>query len=94
MLFTEDEEKYPGVKTFEYNEEERILKKTPEQKAWIRSHLENFSELYTGMSSRLEEFVDLYPIHPEYIDVFNKISVIETRHILKDISSTIKSIYH
>jgi len=73
---------------------ERILKKTPEQKAWIRSHLENFSELYTGMSSRLEEFVDLYPIHPEYIDVFNKISVIETRHILKDISSTIKSIFN
>lgn len=73
---------------------ERILKKTPEQKAWIRSHLENFSELYTGMSSRLEEFVNLYPIHPEYIDVFNKISVIETRHILKDISSTIKSIFN
>ena len=73
---------------------ERILKKTPEQKAWIRSHLENFSSLYTGMSSRLEEFVDLYPIHPEYIDVFNKISVIETRHILKDISSTIKSIFN
>lgn len=71
---------------------ERILKKTPEQKAWIRSHLENFSELYTGMSSRLEEFVDLYPIHPEYIDVFNKISVIETRHILKDISGVSQSL--
>ena len=31
------------------------------------------------MSSRMEEFVDLYPIHPSYIDVSNKISVIETR---------------
>ena len=72
---------------------ERILKKTAEQKALIRSHLEKFSGLYTGMSSRMEEFVDLYPIHPSYIDVFNKISVIETRHILKDISSTIKSIF-
>ena len=72
---------------------ERILKKTPEQKALIRTHLEKFSGLYTGMSSRMEEFVDLYPIHPSYIDVFNKISVIETRHILKDISSTIKSVF-
>lgn len=25
MLFTEDEEKYPGIKTFEYNEEEKIV---------------------------------------------------------------------
>ena len=72
---------------------ERILKKTAEQKALIRDHLEKFSELYTGMSSRMEEFVDLYPIHPSYIDVFNKISVIETRHILKDISTTIRSIF-
>lgn len=30
---------------------ERILKKTPEQKALIRKHLEKFSMLYTGMSS-------------------------------------------
>ena len=56
---------------------ERILKKTPEQKAMIRKHLEQFCGLYTGMSSRLEEFVDLFPIHPSYIDVFNKIYLIE-----------------
>ena len=43
---------------------ERILKKSPEQKALIRKHLEKFCGLYTGMSSRLEEFVDLFPIHP------------------------------
>ncbi|MDD6488465.1 MAG: DUF6079 family protein [Clostridia bacterium] len=73
---------------------ERILKKTPEQKAMIRKHLEQFCGLYTGMSSRLEEFVDLFPIHPSYIDVFNKIYLIENRHILKNISVTIKSIFN
>ncbi len=73
---------------------ERILKKTPEQKALIRQHLEKFSELYTGMSSKLEEFVDLYPIHPSYIEVFNKIHVYENRHILKDISMTIREIFN
>lgn len=62
---------------------ERILKKTPEQKALIRDHLEKFCGLYTGMSSRLDEFVDLFPIHPSYIDVFNKLYLIENRHILK-----------
>ena len=72
---------------------ERILKKTPEQKDKIREHLEKFSELYSGMSSNMEEFVELFPIHPSYIDVFNKIYVIENRHILKNISMTIKDIF-
>lgn len=72
---------------------ERILKKTPEQKALIRKHLEKFTSLYTGMSSRLEEFVDLFPIHPSYIDVFNKIYLIENRHILKNISACIRKIF-
>lgn len=72
---------------------ERILKKTPEQKARIRQHLEKFSSLYSAMSSRMDDFVDLFPIHPSYIDVFNKIYVIENRHILKNISMTIKDIF-
>lgn len=73
---------------------ERILKKTAEQKAMIRNHLEQFSNLYSGMSSRMDEFVDLYPIHPSYIDVFNKIYLIENRHILKNISVTIKDLFN
>jgi len=72
---------------------ERILKKSAEQKALIRKHLEKFSNLYMGMSSRLDEFVDLFPIHPSYIDVFNKIYLIENRHILKNISTTIRDIF-
>lgn len=72
---------------------ERILKKTSEQKALIRKHLEKFSMLYTGMSSRMDEFVELFPIHPAYIDVFNKIYLIENRHILKNISMTIRDIF-
>ena len=73
---------------------ERILKKNSEQKSYIRAHLEKFTNLYGGMSSRLEEFVDLFPIHPAYIDVFNKIYLIENRHILKNISVTIKNIFN
>ena len=73
---------------------ERILKKTPEQKAMIRQHLEKFSGLYAGMSSKMDDFVDLFPIHPSYIEVFNKIYLIENRHILKNISLTIKEIFN
>ena len=56
--------------------------------------MEQFSHLYAGMSSRMDEFVDLYPIHPSYIDVFNKIYLIENRHILKNISVTIKDLFN
>lgn len=72
---------------------ERILKKTPAQKEWIRKHLEKFCGLYSGMASRLDEFVELFPIHPAYIDVFNKIWLIENRHVLKNISLAIKNIF-
>jgi len=72
---------------------ERILKKTPEQKALIREHLQKFCSLYTNMSERMEEFVDLFPIHPSYIEVFNKIYIIENRHILKNISEIIRRIH-
>ena len=71
---------------------ERILKKTPEQKALIREHLQKFCSLYSNMSERMEEYVDLFPIHPSYIDVFNKIYIIENRHILKNISEIIRRI--
>ncbi len=72
---------------------ERILKKTPEQKALIRNHLEKFSGLYSGMANKMDEFVDLFPIHPSYVDVFNKVYLIENRHILKNICVTIQEIF-
>jgi len=72
---------------------ERILQKTPEQKAMIRAHLEKFSSLYAGMGNRMDEFVEMFPIHPAYIDVFNKVYLIENRHILKNISAAIKEVF-
>lgn len=77
----------------EYVVSERILKKTPEQKALIRKHLEKFSNLYSGMANRMDEFVNLFPIHPAYIDVFNKVYLVENRHILKNISRVIQDVF-
>jgi hypothetical protein len=58
----------------------------------IREHLQKFCSLYSNMSERMEEYVNLFPIHPSYIEVFNKIYIIENRHILKNISEIIKRI--
>lgn len=71
---------------------ERVLNKTSKQKAKIREHLLPFCPLYTEMSERLEDYVELYPIHPAYIDVFNRVHIAENRHVLKTISITINQI--
>jgi len=71
---------------------ERILKKDPIQRTKVRKHLEKFCNLYTNMSERLDTFVDMFPIHPAYIEIFSNIHVAENRHILKNISEIIRGI--
>lgn len=65
---------------------ERLLKKTPDQQAWIREYLSKFTKFYEGMNERLDEFIRLFPVHPDYIDVFEQIWVIEKREVLKTLS--------
>ena len=45
--------------------------------------------LYQNMASRLEDYVDMFPIHPAYIDTFQHIVTVEKREVLKTISETI-----
>lgn len=68
---------------------ERLLKKTPEQQARIREHLTEFAPLYSSMNERMDDFVRLFPVHPAYLEVFEKIYAAEKREILKTISSAI-----
>ena len=44
------------------------------------------------MSERIDDYVELFPIHPAYIEVFNKVYLAENRHVLKTISTTVKDI--
>lgn len=67
----------------------RLLKKDDRQKALIRSYLEKFYPLYENMAERAEQFVALFPVHPVYLDVFEKVYVAEKREVLKTISATI-----
>ena len=69
---------------------ERLLRKTNEQKAKIREHLQKFTPLYGSMAEQLEEFVCLFPVHPRYLEVFEAISIAEKREVLKTLSSEMK----
>ena len=69
---------------------ERLLRKTNEQKAKIREHLQKFTPLYGSMAEQLEEFVRLFPVHPRYLEVFEAISIAEKREVLKTLSSEMR----
>ena len=69
---------------------ERLLKKNTKQKALVREHLEKFASLYSGMTESMERFVGLYPIHPSFIETFERISFAEKREVLKSTSLLIR----
>lgn len=64
----------------------RILHKTPEQKAVIREYLEPFSPLFESMTPRMDQYVDLFPVNPDFFRTFEKINLGEKREILKTIT--------
>ena len=69
-----------------YVVEERLLRKTPEQKAKIRAHLQPFMPAYEGMAENLETFVSLFPVHPAYLRVFEQVTFVEKRRVLTTLS--------
>lgn len=70
---------------------ERLLKKTGEQQVKIREHLIPFTKFYGRMNERLDEYVRLFPVHPDYIKVFEQIRAAEKREVLKTLSQAIKT---
>lgn len=71
---------------------ERLLKKTTEQQAKIRDYLMPFAKYYGGLNERMDEFVRLFPVHPDYIDTFERVTVVEKREVLKTLSMGMKGI--
>ncbi len=66
---------------------ERLLKKSAKQKGIIREHLLRFAPLYGSLNERIDEFVQLFPVHPAYLDTFERVYVAEKREVLKTISA-------
>jgi Cdc6-like AAA superfamily ATPase len=71
---------------------ERLLKKTAEQQAKIREYLTPFAKFYGGFNERIDEYVRLFPVHPDYIDTFERVTVVEKREVLRTLSLGMKNI--
>ncbi|MEI7845475.1 MAG: DUF6079 family protein [Chloroflexota bacterium] len=70
----------------------RLLAKTEAEKKQVRKHLEKFTNLYAAMAEHLDDYVDLYPIHPAYLEVFEEVTVVEKRDLLKALSKQMESL--
>ncbi len=69
---------------------ERLLKKNAEQQARIRDYLMPFAKYYGRLNEQMDEFVRLFPVHPDYIDTFEQVTVVEKREVLKTLSMSMK----
>jgi hypothetical protein len=71
---------------------ERLLKKDAKQQALVREHLIKFGPLYGSLNERLDEFIRLFPVHPAYLDTFERVTVAEKREVLKTLSAAIRRV--
>ncbi len=71
---------------------ERLLRKTADQQSRIRAYLSGFTRFYGHMNERLDDFVRLFPVHPDYIDVFERLTVAEKREVLRSLSTAMRGL--
>jgi len=71
---------------------ERLLKKTGAQQVKIREYLSPFAKFYGQMNERMDEFARLFPVHPDYIDTFERVTAVEKREVLKTLSLAMKKL--
>ena len=72
---------------------ERLLKKDNHQKNKIREHLLKYAHLFEGINTNLNEFIELFPVHPNYVSYFERIKHGKSqREILKVLSTTFEKI--
>lgn len=71
---------------------ERLLKKTADQQGKIRSYLTPFAKFYGSMNERMDEYVRLFPVHPDYIGTFERLVFTEKRGALVTLRDQIQAI--
>ena len=71
---------------------ERLLKKSVDQQNRIRAYLTPFAKFYGSMNERMDEYVRLFPVHPDYIGTFERLVFTEKRGALVTLRDQIQAI--
>ena len=66
---------------------ERLLRKTAAQLQQVETHLNKFSKCYEELTPRIEDFKRMFPVHPDFVSIFEKINCVEKRRILDTLSA-------
>ena len=71
---------------------ERLLKKTVDQQNKIRTYLTKYAKFYSSLNERMDEYVRLFPVHPEYIGTFERLIFTEKRGALVTLRDQIQAV--
>ena len=71
---------------------ERLLKKSADQQHKIRTYLTPFAKFYSNMNERMDEYVRLFPVHPDYIGTFERLIFTEKRGALVTLRDQIQAL--
>ena len=71
---------------------ERLLKKSADQQNNIRAYLTPFAKFYGSMNERMDEYVRLFPVHPDYIGTFERLVFTEKRGALVTLRDQIQAL--
>ena len=69
----------------------RMLIKSDEQKSQIRSLLQKYTESFENLERDMDTFVDLWPVHPKFLEIFHKIHISEKRQVFNEVADFISS---
>lgn len=73
--------------------QQRLLKKTDAQRDIIRRHLSKFTEFFTDMHAKLEDYVSLFPVNPSFFENFQQIRISKSqREVLKTLTGKFQAI--
>lgn len=61
----------------------RVLNKTPEQRIELERLLDEYKKYYPNIQSNMDEYIDLFPLHPYVIRVFSELPYFEKRGVIQ-----------
>lgn len=71
---------------------QRALNKSLEQREELEELLTDYGQQIEEVHSKIDEFIDLYPVHPYVIEVFNQLPYFEKRGVIQFTVDEVKKI--
>ncbi|OCZ54246.1 DUF6079 family protein [Dehalobacter sp. TeCB1] len=61
----------------------RVLSKTPEQRLELEQLFNQYKKYYPNIQANIDEYIDLFPLHPYVIQIFSELPYFEKRGVIQ-----------